>query len=66
VSKPKPKYRKAQDYSPNPVVEYLRRPTFEEAVQEARKALEIAESGALRPMPLVHEGARAYPRSRGE
>lgn len=37
---------------------------FEEVVQEARKALEIAESGRMRPGPLVQEGPRAYAKKR--
>jgi hypothetical protein len=40
--------------------------TFDEAVRLAREALDIAEIGRLRPMPLIHEGPRAYPASRSK
>jgi len=36
-------------------------PIFDVAAQQAEVALSIAESGRMRPKPLVHEGPRAYP-----
>lgn len=37
---------------------------FEETARQAERALDIAESGKLRPTALRHEGPRAYPMTR--
>lgn len=42
----------------------MSRMSFDEAARKAVEALDVAESGRLRPMALRQEGPRAYPASR--